>query len=150
MTIAPQMLTEKSFNADLDNKEKTMNLLKETKEAIRKKGYTFPDGVKAIQSKGLRISVRRFTELAQETEYDNGYGSAVIAKDLVILMEDGTWFERGEYDGAEWWRYVKPPAVVDRWADDKVKRLAASPEQIGWMTLAEMNGIEEKEKEDEH
>lgn len=127
-----------------------MNFLKETKDALREKGYTFPDGIRAIQSKDLRISVRRFTELAEKTNYDNGYGAPEIATDLVILMEDGTWFERGEYDGAEWWRHVKPPSAIASWFDDRVKRLATTAGQTGWMTLAEMNGIEEKEKEDEH
>lgn len=24
-------------------------------------------------------------------------------------MKDGSWFERAEYDGSEWWRYIQSP-----------------------------------------
>lgn len=40
-------------------------------------------------------------------EYDSGYGSQHITG--IIWYTDGTWSERGEYDGSEWWEYHKCP-----------------------------------------
>ena len=41
--------------------------------------------------------------------YDNGYGSQKLFG--FVLYSDGTWSERDEYDGSEWWEYRKPPTV---------------------------------------
>jgi hypothetical protein len=40
-------------------------------------------------------------------EYDSGYGLQEL--DGVIVIKDGTWFQRGEYDGSEWWEYMVTP-----------------------------------------
>jgi hypothetical protein len=45
-------------------------------------------------------------------EYDNGYGGQVLYG-IVWLSEDNTWYERGEYDGSEWWVYQECPQVPD-------------------------------------
>lgn len=45
-------------------------------------------------------------------EYDSGYGGQELYG-TVWLMEDHTWLERGEYDGSEWWNYMKCPKVID-------------------------------------
>ena len=45
-------------------------------------------------------------------EYDSGYGGQELYG-IVWLMEEGTWLERGEYDGSEWWDYKKCPQVID-------------------------------------
>lgn len=45
-------------------------------------------------------------------EYDAGYGGQELFG-TVWLMEEGTWLERGEYDGSEWWDYRKCPKVID-------------------------------------
>lgn len=40
--------------------------------------------------------------------YYNGYGGQEL--EGTIWYADGTWSERGEYDGSEWWeRQVRPP-----------------------------------------
>ena len=47
-------------------------------------------------------------------EYDEGYGGQRLFG--YIWYADGTWSERGEYDGAEWWKYKYCPdreIVVD-------------------------------------
>ena len=36
-------------------------------------------------------------------EYDDGYGDQELFGN--IWYADGTWSDRGEYDGAEWWEY---------------------------------------------
>jgi len=40
-------------------------------------------------------------------DYDDGYGGQKLYGN--IWYTDGTWSERGEYDGAEWWVYKKCP-----------------------------------------
>ena len=41
-------------------------------------------------------------------EYDDGYGGQYLYG--YIWYTDGTWSERGEYDGTEWWEHKKRPA----------------------------------------
>jgi len=53
-------------------------------------------------------------------EYDCGYGGHNLFG--TIWYSDGTWSDRGEYDGSEWWDYhICPniPAELDR--KDKVR-----------------------------
>jgi len=42
-------------------------------------------------------------------DYDSGYGSQEIHG--FIWYENGTFSERGEYDGSEWFSYVKTPEI---------------------------------------
>lgn len=44
-------------------------------------------------------------------EYDNGYGGNEIPLDLIILFRDGSFMERNEYDGSEWWSVRRPIAI---------------------------------------
>lgn len=41
--------------------------------------------------------------------YDNGYGGQELFG--TIWYEDGSWSERGEYDGSEWWEYKRVPDI---------------------------------------
>ena len=41
--------------------------------------------------------------------YDDGYGGQELYG--TIWYSDGTWSERGEYDGAEWWDFKKCPDI---------------------------------------
>ena len=40
-------------------------------------------------------------------EYDSGFGCQYLFG--YIWYADGTWSERGEYDGSEWWDHKKRP-----------------------------------------
>jgi len=42
-------------------------------------------------------------------EYDDGYGGQELFG--IIWVEDGTWFSRSEYDGAEGWEYNICPII---------------------------------------
>ena len=44
-------------------------------------------------------------------DYDAGYGAQYI--DGTVWFEDGTWLSRGEYDGSEWWVYLKTPEIPE-------------------------------------
>lgn len=58
---------------------------------------------------GTAFDVEEFLEKAKNIDYDSGYGSAEINPQLVIVMCDGTWFYREEYDGSEWFAHAVPP-----------------------------------------
>ena len=52
----------------------------------------------------------KFLELL-DFDYDNGYGLQELYG--TIWYEDGTFSERGEYDGSEWWKYMSVPEIPD-------------------------------------
>jgi hypothetical protein len=60
-------------------------------------------------------------------EYDNGYGGQRLFG--TIWYSDGTWSDRGEYDGSEWWEYNKCPNIpdtlkrIDKVRDNKLNQL---------------------------
>ena len=43
--------------------------------------------------------------------YDAGYGSQELFG--IIWFKDGTWGDRGEYDGSEWWELHEMPAIPE-------------------------------------
>jgi hypothetical protein len=52
--------------------------------------------------------------------YDSGYGGQNLFG--TIWYEDGTWSERGEYDGSEWWVHHECPNIpVELDRKDKVR-----------------------------
>lgn len=83
-----------------------MNLLYETIETLYGFGKTIDD-VQWIGSKNITIPVENFLEIANQS-YDSGYGTPMVADDLVIVG-DGWWLERYEYDGAERWIFKTAP-----------------------------------------
>jgi hypothetical protein len=44
-------------------------------------------------------------------EYDRGYGGQELFG--TIWYTDGTWSDRGEYDGSEWWNYQSCPGIPE-------------------------------------
>lgn len=45
-------------------------------------------------------------------EYDSGYGGQELFG--TVWYTDGTWSERGEYDGSEWWEHKKCPDIQNQ------------------------------------
>ena len=43
--------------------------------------------------------------------YDSGFGGQELFGS--VWLEDGTWLERGEYDGSEWWEHKECPEIPD-------------------------------------
>lgn len=50
-------------------------------------------------------------------DYDNGYGTQKLYGK--IWFDDGTWLERDEYDGSEWWRVKAVPAIPEYLSPEK-------------------------------
>jgi hypothetical protein len=48
---------------------------------------------------------------ALDFKYDNGYGGQQLSGE--IWLDDGTWMERGEYDGSEWWEHRICPDIPE-------------------------------------
>jgi hypothetical protein len=46
---------------------------------------------------------------AIDIDYDNGYGSQWIQG--TVWLSDGSWLERREYDGSEWWNHCTMPPL---------------------------------------
>lgn len=46
--------------------------------------------------------------------YDNGYGGQELFG--IVYFNDGTWLERGEYDGSEWWEHITTP-TLEQWRE---------------------------------
>jgi hypothetical protein len=44
--------------------------------------------------------------------YNDGYGLQYLYG--TVWFKDGTWLEREEYDGSEWWVYKKAPQIPNR------------------------------------
>lgn len=89
------------------------HFLKETKDKLKENGMDPWDIVFIGSSDGqYGCTWDEFTKLA-DVRYDSGYGGSEIPEDLVIVFKDGSWLERGEYDGAEWWEYKQTPSVPE-------------------------------------
>ena len=54
--------------------------------------------------------------------YNSGYGGQELFG--TIWYTDGTWSERGEYDGSEWWNYQSCPEIPEN-----VRRIDKEREQ---------------------
>ena len=44
--------------------------------------------------------------------YNDGYGNQNLHG--TVWLKDGTWLERAEYDGSEWWEHKKAPQIPNR------------------------------------
>ena len=114
------------------------NLLEETKFCIEASGHT----VKEItfigsQESGHSCSWEKFRLLADKT-YDSGFGAQQVAKDLIIVFADGQKMWRSEYDGSEWWDFVKLFEQPEK--TKPIERLIGN----FWPTLEELHDIESK------
>lgn len=92
-----------------------MNLYKEIEENVKALSLTLDD---ILYVSGLDLDdiekgfdPKEFLEHAKTINYDNGYGCAEINQNLRIVFKDGSFLMREEYDGSEWFEYVKVPNV---------------------------------------
>jgi hypothetical protein len=89
------------------------NLLGETLLALHKQGKN-PLDVHWVGFRSGQVASGwpEFEAIARGTDYDSGYGWPEINIELVIVG-DGWWLERHEYDGAERWEYQEPPILAN-------------------------------------
>jgi len=85
-----------------------MNLLKETKEGIKRSGHEINDIIFiGSEQSGHTCTWEEFTVLA-DREYNAGFGAQEVANDLIIVFSDGAKMWRIEYEGFERWAYSTP------------------------------------------
>jgi len=85
-----------------------MNLLEETIDCIERSGHNIEDIIfLGSEETGHSCSWEEFKKLADRS-YDNDFGSAEVANDLIVVFSDGQKLWRGEYDGSEWWEFSTP------------------------------------------
>lgn len=77
---------------------------------------TGPEG-KSINLK-VGYSSEEFEEFkkALNFSYDAGYGTQELYGR--IWLNDGTWLDRGEYDGSEWWAHSCVPEIPEELKGD--------------------------------
>ena len=85
-----------------------VNFGQETRAELESRMYSIND-IDWIGNREFRIDIDEFFKIADNTNYDAGFGSAHIPLDLIIFMKNNTYFIRKEYDGSEWWGYIVPP-----------------------------------------
>ena len=89
-----------------------INLLEETLEKLKDNDKS-PEDVKWVGTYQQYFSWEEFEDIARHEIYNDGYGAQEVAYDLMIVGE-GFWLERCEYDGSEWWEFkssIKKPSV---------------------------------------
>lgn len=109
------------------------NFLEETLLAIKDSGHTVED-INFIGSVDGEYSVgwEKFRELAN-VDYSSGYGAAYVATDLIVQFTDGSYMTRGEYDGSEWWEYLR---ILPMYSGGKeLTRLVGNPKKELWPTI---------------
>jgi hypothetical protein len=92
-------------------------LLKEIKNkakikcALIKNEYGYEENEVKIIVLKINYSEKEYEKFFEELDfnYDSGYGGQELFG--TVWMEDGTWIERGEYDGSEWWNYKSLPTI---------------------------------------
>lgn len=108
-------------------------LIQETKDFMQAHGYSKED-IQWIGGRDFTVPIDCFWK-AKPQIYDAGYGSQEVAMDLVIVFKDGSWLERQEYDGSEWWAYKRCPSMPLR--IEPVKKFTSTYDS----TLARINGL---------
>lgn len=109
----------------------TTNLLEETLSVLTRNGKTESD-VLWVGSREVKISWDNFVKLA-DVEYDDGFGTQEVATDLLIVG-DGWWLERLEYDGSEWWSFKTTPEEPI-----ELIEVASLISSLGFETLVQLN-----------
>lgn len=116
------------------------NFLKETIEAIEESGHRVKDVMFVGSSDGkYRLKFPEFAKIA-DFDYNPGFGSQEIAKDLIIYLKNKTYIARGEYDGSEWWEYNVPKVFKPSDRSKPYKNVwVGQVEKVGLETVEELN-----------
>jgi hypothetical protein len=68
-------------------------------------------------SKSYQLNKNWFLEKAALISYDSGFGGQIINGSLKIVLKDGSWIERGEYD---WFELKSKPAKAEEVLSDDI------------------------------
>jgi len=121
-----------------------INLLAETIRDLKSAGKN-PSDVVWVGTITCKTTWEQFKTVA-DVNYDNGYGSAQVAQDLLVVGR-GWWLERHEYDGSEWWEFKETMKEPERSMELKAVTIDQAEAlgydvSCGWESLATLNGAE--------
>lgn len=83
------------------------NLYKEIIEILNENNRKLED-ILYVSVRGIPYKPEKFLEIAKYINYDSGFGSAEIDESLEIVLKDGAFMIRREYNGAEWFDLFEP------------------------------------------
>ena len=92
----------------MNAKDELMIALFETGSQILCAEVRCNDSLYRIQVDHIEENLSAFLK-SLDFEYDSGYG--VLELCGTVWLKDGTWMDRGEYDGSEWWEHHKLPEI---------------------------------------
>lgn len=108
------------------------NLLQETLNQLESNDRCSEDVIWVGSSDGkFSITWAEFAKIA-DVDYNAGYGSQLIASDLVVVGDD-FWLDRDEYDGSECWTFNSLPVPAK-----KPKTFTTVNNGGTWATVEEM------------
>lgn len=114
-----------------------MNLLDETKNVLVDNGKSLED-IAWVGCDDFRIPIDAFLKAA-DTEYLNGFGAQEVAMDLIVVLRDGSWLERKEYDGSEWWEFKSEHVMPEKeWNGSVALTVNQVDGPVGWKTLEDL------------
>lgn len=96
------------------------NFLEETTSELEYNGKTWKD-VRFIRTSDEQVKDIEKFKKSMDFEYDDGYGSAEIPEDLIVVG-DNWWLERHGYDGKEWWEYKELPTPIENTGNYVLKK----------------------------
>lgn len=94
-----------------DNEYKTMNAKEELLKHIEGREVKYVRVIREMTYDEKETIEGTLDEVLPrlDFEYDNGYGRQEL--EGTVWYSDGTWSERGEYDGSEWWEHHESPSL---------------------------------------
>jgi len=113
------------------------NLLEETRFVLASRNKT-PENILWVGSRDgtYALSWTEFEKIA-DVNYDAGFGGQEVVSDLVVVG-DGWWLSRGEYDGSEGWNFNTAPVLKESPVPfSKVK----SDEDECWVTIEQVHSL---------
>lgn len=113
------------------------NFLEETIESIKDSNHKETDVMFVGSFDGkYRMTWEKFKKEAN-FHYYSGFGAQEIARDLIVCFFDGSYLDRHEYDGSEWWTYH---GLMTFKEDDEYKDFnILGGENYMWCSVEEMN-----------
>lgn len=101
-----------------------MNLWQETEGMLRSHGLSLTD-VEFVDMPSGWATIEQFKAVAEDINYDPGYGIEEISCHLRIVGRDW-WLDRREYDGSEWWEYHQRPQRPENHVAEVTKAMLVS------------------------
>ena len=112
----PNQNAKEEFLKTLESKGKNKSNIKCAKIEHSRIDYekNQDDETKFIEKNALlkiNFTDEEYEQFLKDLDFDyySGYGGQELFG--IVLFNDNSWLERGEYDGSEWWEYKECPKI---------------------------------------